>query len=142
MYEKSKADAAEDATEYFTPMAGDGETQTPWDVLTTLRIHRSTVPEIIDTLQRDGLIRVDQSDPNAASMMSVYGATVVMMVPLGRGEELNGVLMVGRTGADADFEPEEDVPGLATSELGEEVEARWKCAGVAVTKAGVPGHKA
>ena len=119
-------------SEVFVPMVGDGATATPWDILRTLRIDRSLVSEIIDSVQTTGFARLETSDRQARAMMRVYGASTAMMVPLARGSDLKGVLIVGRRAEGADFDStEEEIlrrigrlasPSLANAQLVEELE--------------------
>ena len=87
----------------FMPFGHDGETATPWDALRVIRIPRASVQGALDRIEEKGLLHVGADDPDLAALMELYGVSVGMALPLKRGEELLGILTIGRRSADAHF---------------------------------------
>ena len=94
----------EEETDEFLPMAGDGDTATPWEALRALRVTRASVAERVARLEQDGVIHVVADDEILGGLMAAYGISNGMLVGLRRGSSLIGTLSVGRRAADAPFD--------------------------------------
>jgi GAF domain-containing protein len=82
----------------FVAVGVHGSSVEEWESLRVLRIPRALVKELLDKLDRDGLLEVDLSQASPVipkQLAAPYGIQAAVVVSLRRGQSLIGVLTAG-----------------------------------------------
>lgn len=81
----------------FVPVAHWGDTLEQWEALRVFHLDRTTIPNLLSRLEREGIVETESSEGDLllSALHRTVGATVSVYIALRRGETLIGLQSVG-----------------------------------------------